>query len=354
MRALLASSFAVASALVPRVALAQDAAIRACLLLRTPAQCGVGNPAPFAAPGDMQSLRVLRPDPMLRAERESKEPDRFTPLRGDVGAQTAVEKHRQVVSIPLAWNPFRKVSLNADVPVVAQALTSVVDYGIGDVSFGANGRGATGIFSYRFIGSGKLPTGDREKGTGSGEFDGFFLGEGWLASGRWSGAASVAFRKNGRGDQPDVGQGSAAVQYDVPIGTLMDVGCQVRAFGHQLTGPMSQRSLYVALGVEPRLIGVAVGYAYVLIPVVDDSPFATGVVVAAGFIVPFGDKPSRPFVNTKEPPRKPEPQPQPEPEPSPEPKPKPEPPAPAESPAAPPAETPPPEMPPTPDPPPAN
>jgi hypothetical protein len=303
---------------VPASAFAQDAPLRACLLLRTPAQCGVGNPAPFTAPGDMQSLRVLRPDPMLRREREeSKEKDTFTPARADVGAETTVEKHRQILSIPVAWNPFRAASLTADIPLVAQALTSATDYGIGDVAFGASARGAKGIFSYRLVAAGKLPTGDPAKGTGSGEVDGFGLGEAWLASGKWSGALSLAFRGNGRRDQPDVAQGSAAVQVDIPIGSFAEVGCQGRAFGHQVTGPTSGRSLYVALGIEPRIIGVAVGYAYLLIPVVDDTPFATGVVAAAGMLVPFGDKPKRPFVDTKEPTREPEPAPLPSPSPAP-------------------------------------
>ena len=315
--------------LVPRSAFAQDAPLRACLLLRTPAQCGVGNPAPFSAPGDMQSLRVLRPDPMLRREREeSKEKDTFTPARADVGAETTLEKHRQIVSIPLAWNPFRAASLTADIPLVAQALTSVTDYGIGDVAFGASARGAKGIFSYRFIAAGKLPTGDRAKGTGSGEVDGVGLGEAWLASGKWSGALSLAFRGNGRRDQPDVAQGSVALQVDIPIASLAEVGCQARAFGHQVTAPMSGRSLYVALGIEPRIIGVAVGYAYFLIPVVDDTPFATGVVAAAGMLVPFGDKPKRPFVDTKEPAHEPEPAPAKVPTPAPAPVPPVEPPPP--------------------------
>lgn len=291
----------------------------------------------------MQSLRVLRPDPMLKAHRDSKEPDRFTPLRADVGAETMLEKHRQIVNIPLAWNPFRKVSVNADVPVVAQALTSVTDYAIGDVAFGATARGAPAeIFSYRFVANGKLPTGDRASGAGSGALDVFTLGEGWLKSGRWSGAASFAFRKNGRGDQPDVFQGSAAGQVDIPIGSYVELGCQARAFGHHLSAPTSQSSLYAAFGVEPRIIGIAVGYAYVLVPVVDETPFRTGVVAAAGFIVPFGDKPQRPLVDTKPPPPKPEPPPDPSPTPEPAPKPEPAPtepvPPPAEQPAPPPAE----------------
>lgn len=336
------TAFAVAS---PRLAFAQDAALRACLLLRTPAQCGIGNPAPFTAPGDMQSLRVLRPDPMLNAERDSKEPDKFTPLRADVGAETSVEKHRQIVALPFAWNPFRKWSVTADVPIVAQALTDVTNYGIGDIAVGSTGRGTIGeIFSYRFLGNAVIPSGSKSEGTGSGEWDGFFLGEGWLKSGKWSGAVSVAYRANGRKDQNDVLQGSVAGQVDIPIGNWVELGCQARAFGHQLVGPTPEKSLYAAFGLEPRIIGFAVGYAYLLVPVVDDTPYATGIVVAAGFIKPFGDKPATPMVDTKEPPPPPEkpaekpPEPEPPKEEPVPPPPLPTPPPPEEPPPSPPVE----------------
>jgi len=336
--------FVLAFLAIPRLALAQDAALRACLLLRTPAQCGIGNPAPFNAPGDMQSLRVLRPDPMLSAERDSKEPDKFTPLRADVGGETTLEKHRQIVNLPFSWNPFRKWSVTADVPVVAQALTDATNYGIGDVGVGSTGRGAVGIFSYRFLGNAVIPSGSKSEGTGSGEWDGFFLGEGWLKSGRWSGAFSAAYRANGRKDQNDVLQGSLAGQVDIPIGQWVEVGCQARAFGHQLVGPTSEKSLYAAFGIEPRIIGFAVGYAYVLVPIVDDTPYPTGLVVAAGFIKPFGDKPATPMVDTKEPPPPPEPAKEEPPKEEPPPPPPPPPPSPEEPTA--PAPSPPPDVPP--------
>lgn len=333
----LAATFAFLSVLLAFAApaLAQDAAVRACLLLRTPAQCGVGNASPFVAPGDMQTLRVLRPDPMLRAESESKEPDKFNPLRADVGSETTLEKHRQIVSVPFAWNPFRKLSIGGDVPLVAQALTDTTLYSIGDVDINATFRANTGPLTVRALAVGKLPTGDKTRGAGTGDADGFGLFEAWLATGKLSSALSVAYRLNGAKGTDDLFQGSLAVQVDVPIASGFDVSCQVRGFGHRVIGDNPRTTFDLAFGLEPRLLGVAVGYVYALVPVVDDTSLSTGPMLAAGFILPLGDKPKSPLVKTAPPPEEAPPPPAPLP------------------PAAAPSETPPPAEPlPAPEPPP--
>jgi len=345
-----------ASALVFLLALsstarAQDAAIRACLLLRSPAQCGVGTATPFASPGDMQTLRVLRPDPMLRAESESKEPDKFTPVRGDAGGETSLEKHRQIFNLPFSWDPFRKLSIAGDVPLIAQALTDSTIYSLGDVDVNATFRVNQGPLTVRALGTAKLPTGDKSRGAGSGELDGFGLFEGWLKIGRFSGALSTAYRHNGGVATDDLFQGSLAVQLDVPITPLTDLTCQVRGFGHRIIGDAPRTTFHVGVGVEPHLIGIAVGYVYVLIPVRDDSHAETGPMLSAGVMMPFGPPPKSPLVDTTPPPEEetpklaappkeptpaaPEPAPEPAPKAPPEPTPTPQP-APPPEPSTPP------------------
>lgn len=281
---------------------AQDAAVRACLLLRTPSQCGIGNASPFVAPGDMVAFRVLRPDPMLRAEKESSEPDKFQPLRADVGSETSLEKHRQIISVPFSWNPFRKLSIGGDVPLVAQALTDTTLYSIGDVDVNATFRGNTGPLTVRALAAGKLPTGDKTRGAGTGDVDGFGLFEAWLTAGKFSSALSVAYRLNGTKGADDLFQGSLAAQVDIPITSGFDVSCQVRGFGHRVIGNDSRTTFELAFGLEPRLLGIAVGYVYALVPVVDDTMLSTGPMLAAGFILPLGDKPKSPLVKTAPPP----------------------------------------------------
>lgn len=121
------------------------------------------------------------------------------------------------------------------------------------------------------------------------------------------------------------------MQVDVPITTLVDLGCQVRGFGHRTIGDNAPRSAFhVALGLEPRVIGFAVGYAYALIPVVDDTMLSTGPILAAGLILPLGDKPRSPIQKIEPPPE--------------------EPPGPATPPPTPPAPAPPAPTPPAPEP----
>jgi len=281
---------------------AQDAAIRACLLLRSPAQCGVGTATPFAASGDMQTLRVLRPDPMLRAESESKEPDKFTPLRGDAGGETSLEKHRQIFNLPFSWDPFRKLSIAGDVPLIAQALTDSTIYSLGDVDMNATFRANEGPLTVRALGTAKLPTGDKSRGAGSGELDGYGLFEGWFKLGKFSSALSAAYRHNGGAGTDDLFQGSVAAQVDVPITPLVDLSCQVRGFGHRIIGDAPRTTFHVGVGVEPHLIGIAVGYVYALIPVRDDSTLESGPMLSAGVMLPFGPAPKSPLVDTTPPP----------------------------------------------------
>jgi hypothetical protein len=280
----------------------------------------------------MQTMRVLRPDPMLRAESESKEPDKFTPLRGDAGGETSLEKHRQIFNLPFSWDPFRKLSIAGDVPLIAQALTESTIYSLGDVDVNATFRGSGGPLTVRALGTAKLPTGDKTRGAGSGQFDGFGLLEGWFNLGRFSSALSAAYRRNGGAAIGDLFQGSLAVQYDVPVTPLVDLTCQVRGFGHRIGGDLPRTTFHVGVGVEPRMIGIAVGYVYALIPVRDDSTLETGPMLSAGVMLPFGNAPKSPLVDTTPPPEEDKPQPVPAPKdatPAPEPAPQPAQPTPA-------------------------
>jgi hypothetical protein len=288
---------AIAAALIPwvlaapRVAHAQvaDQAIRACLLLRTPAQCGVGWADPFLSPGDLQTLRVLRPDPMLDETRKEApaQPDRFTPVRGAVGAETTLEKNRQVIGVPLDWSPFRALSLSADVPLVAQALASTREYSIGDIAFSATGRGRLGPVSLRGLGIAKLPTGDPARGAGTGAFDAMALVDAWFTYKIVAGTLSGAYRFDGAQKESLV-QESAAVSVDVPIWALFGAVLEGRVFGHEMFGATSGQTVHAAIGVQPKVLGYAAGYVCVLLPVVEPKTLPTGIVVSGGVNIPFG------------------------------------------------------------------
>jgi len=286
---------AFATVFVARVASAQDdAAVRACLLLRSPAECGLVNDEPFYAPGDSQNLRVLRPKPAVsEARRQAPDsPDRFTPLRGSAAGETVYERTRQLFTLPLRWQPWRLLSVGAEVPFVAQALATSTVYGVGDASIDLSAYARWRNLSGSVDAVLKAPTGDRAKGTGSDHYDASSMAQGWLFSGPLAVSVAGAYRYDGALLAHHLLQESVSAAYDLHIYGATGLGIEARVFGHERLGGSNptRTSVHVALGLQPEVLGIAVGYLYLLAPLSQDAE-RSGWVLHGGAMVPFGGSP---------------------------------------------------------------
>ena len=290
MRGGLAVTTLVATSFFARAAHAQsDQAVRACLLLRSPAECGIAPDDLAAAPGDALNTEAMRPG-LARLKRSPG----ASPPTLVIGEHTLIQNTREVYALPFAYKPWKWLDVGGEVPGIRQRLPESTIYALGDVSGNANFTYASDDdeLNLRGYAAVKLPTGSTTAGTGSGQLDLLALTDVYWHPKRFAFEAHGLFRHNGDRQRGDLGQGSLSVDWIVPVGSWVDIHVHGRALGHvESAAPDgshgTRASLAGVFGVYPSFLNFGVGEILVSAPLVAGGGASRAWSITAGLTKPF-------------------------------------------------------------------